>query len=974
MKTQYIIGNDKALTGGKIALLPGPLDVFFGQNGPRSVESRGIRPTFVEGATLFVRVGVDTRIRQPGLNLFAGLAPLLTFQSAEECQRAIMSRDMVRAFESANYGTLVQEFAAKATVTVAELERSLPEFAGRYGYKLDTNRPHIVRLYRAWTAFLKYLADPKQPKQLRHLEHLLASPGIITPRGLLLATLEEVGGTIQVVCPTFGIPPASVFKDVPIGFMWHDKRAESWEPIVLYNGTKDAVLLFGDRKPDLELIPVQLRTALDKWIRSWRDSSLGCGRPTPPPHVWTPERDTRTLPRLSGIKARNPVAALVRDRSNRLAGVLIRSGATPLFVPCLDDGSLAEDIPRVFEADSIPLAPLETYLQFYRGLAAEYAGLAPTNAVFRRSGDDMQLVGFRTAGGTLVPTAPAALGTSGLPEQQVDAFPWERDSLILKSPDAVTAMGSILEESTASVEEQLAEAYQYLRLTLSNWLIRDARGPALRAELAAAIKSNLPLYEKRRRIDILLEPHVRSWITVERTENRAALALLRKDCLSLRGQACMGSCKWTSSTASGGTVSAAVEGGRCLIHAPTRREGTDVARIFTARLSDELLRYSAQKREIWEARVPIIRAPRGAVRVGDELFLSTKPKESAASILVRLGFTGQIATSFPEEMLQFAGLEEEEDVAPEEAAAGPVSGLPSAWTDAGFQIPEPMADDEGAKRLAFAEGTGRPIGVWEENIKKRRTALKLPGDPARPFQWSVQDFYVLAVMNLSDILFVTKRGSAPLEIRRWIEPSSVTAATGPKLDQKMFMMMWGPQQLLVTKGAKKYRFYSKELPLEVLEAMDRTHPMSDAQAKGSVGPMSGDEEDEEGAAGPVLEKLATQAAPPPKPATQAPPPPKPATQAPPPKPATQAPPPPEPAAATQAAPELVVEDSPTILGQVAATAGGAASAVGTAATAAATAVGDAAKTASESVVATVQSAAASLFNPLQAQTQAPTPE
>jgi outer membrane biosynthesis protein TonB len=229
-------------------------------------------------------------------------------------------------------------------------------------------------------------------------------------------------------------------------------------------------------------------------------------------------------------------------------------------------------------------------------------------------------------------------------------------------------------------------------------------------------------------------------------------------------------------------------------------------------------------------------------------------------------------------------------------------------------------------------------------------------------------------MNLSDILFVTKRGSAPLEIRRWIEPSSGAAATGPKLDQKMFMMMWGPQQLLVTKGAKKYRFYSKELPLEVLEAMDRTHPMSDAQAKGSVGPMSGDEEEEEGAAtaaGPVLEKLATQA-PPPEPATQAPPP-KPATQAPPPepaaapppKPATQAPPPPEPA--TQAAPELVVEDSPTILGQVAATAGGAA-------TAAATAVGDAAKAASESVVATVQSAAASLFNPLQAKTQAPTPE
>jgi len=988
MKTQYIIGNDKALTGGKIALLPGPLDTFFGQSGPRSVESRGIRPTFIEGATLFVRVGVDTRLRQPGLNLFAGLAPLLTFQNAEECQRAIMERNMVRAFESANYGTLVQEFAAKSSVTVAELEGSLPAFAGRYGYQLETNRPHVIRLYRAWTTFLKYLADPTHPKQLRHLEHLLASPGCITPRGLLLVTLEEVGGTIQVVCPTFGIPPASIFKDVPIGFMWHDKRAESWEPIVLYNGSKDAVLLFGDRKPDLELIPVQLRTAIDRWIRAWRDSSLGCGRPTPPPHVWTPERDTRTLPRLSGLKARNPITALVRDRSNRLAGVLMKTGG--FFVPCLDDGALAEDIPRVFEADSIPVIPLEAYLQFYRALSAEYVGLTPTNAVFRLEDGESHIVGFRTAGGTLVPTAPAALGSSGLPEDQVDAFPWERDALILKSPDAVTAMGSILEESTASVEEQLAEAYQYLRLTLSNWLIRDASGPAFRAELASTLKSNLPLYEKRRRIDILLEPHVRSWITVTQTEKRVALSLLRKDCLSLRAEACTGSCKWAAAA----SAASAAEGGRCLIHAPSRREGTDVARIFTARLSDELLRYSAQKREIWESRVPIIRAPRGAVRVGDELFLSTKPKESAASILIRLGFTGQIATSFPEEMLRFAGLEEEADV-PNEEGPGPgarvvSAGLPSTWTDMGFRIPEPSPDVEGARRLAFAEGTGRPFGTWEENVKKRRIALKLPGDPARPFQWSVQDFYVLAAMTLADVLIVTKRGAEPLQIRRWIAPPSVAAsATGPRVDQKMFMILWGPQQLLVTKGGKRYRFNATDFPLELREAMDSTHPILETVAKGSVGPISEEEgpelEEEESeepeAQAPVVEEPAAAAV------VQAPVVEEPAAaavvQAPEPAaaavvqaPAAQAPEPaaaavvqapeaqaPEPAAAAvvqapeaqapeaqEPAPEAQASAAPTLLTQAAT---------------AATAVGEAAKSASESVVATVQGAASSLLNPFQ---------
>jgi hypothetical protein len=91
------------------------------------------------------------------------------------------------------------------------------------------------------------------------------------------------------------------------------------------------------------------------------------------------------------------------------------------------------------------------------------------------------------AAGALVPVAPAK--SSELPDIQITELPWERDALILKSPDGVSVDRIIMEESIASVEEQAAEAYQYLRLTLSNWLVstRDPRGPAAATEIASLL-------------------------------------------------------------------------------------------------------------------------------------------------------------------------------------------------------------------------------------------------------------------------------------------------------------------------------------------------------------------------------------------------------------------------------------------------------------------------------------------------------
>jgi hypothetical protein len=822
LQTKYILGSDKALDNGKIGLLPPAIDAFFGQNGPRSLESRGIRPTFIDGAVVFIRVGVDTRIRQPGLNLFAGLAPFLHKQSAEQVQQHFMTqRTLVRAFESANYGTLVQEFAARSTLADSEIQKALQIWASEMGYPLGSARPHVTRLYKAWRAYLAYLKSPTQPKQLRHIEHVLAQPGVITPRGLLLITLEQEGDTVKVVCPSFGIPPSSVFEDVPVAFILHDKRDESWEPIVLYNNSRSAILTFGERTPELETMPKDLRASLMKWLRDWRTSSLGCGRPAPPPHVWTPDRDTTMLPRLTPLrqKIQNYVpSTLVRDRSNRLAGVLFTAGTASVFVPCLDDGALADQLPRIYEVDMIPPASVDTYMRFYTapdGIVSLWPALNPVKLLARITDAASMVVGFMTEIGTMIPTAPQPVGSAGLPNlpvQQVDQFPWERDALILRSPDVSASAAVALEETTASVEEQLTEAYQHLRLSLSRWLTRDAKGPTFRKNMIVVMKAKVPLYERRKRMDILLEPKVREWVATEQTEERKTMSLLREDCLSLPEGTCAttGACRWS--------------GGRCLIHAPVRdATKTDPIRIFTARLSDEILRYAASRQEILDNKVVTIRTPRGIVRVGDELYMAIRQKESATDIMERLGFGEVAAMAFPEEMIQFTGAEEEMVQAVDETV------LPQTFLEKGYQLPNIMEGLEDPRGLAFAAATNRPLEDWEDLIKKGRTKIAdLQGDPTRPLQWSHQDFYVLSYITSAGILWIRQQANGSIAIERWVQ-----APPAIKVAQPLYILLWGPNELTLTRG-KSYRFMAKELPADVLTAMDATSPMTEEEAKGLV--------------------------------------------------------------------------------------------------------------------------------------------
>lgn len=808
MRAQYVIGRDKQLTAGSIGLLPATLDALFGQDGPDSIARHGIRSTFKDNTAVFVRIGVDTYLPKPGLNFFAGLAPLLGATSSMNMRQRILRRPLVRAFESANYGTLVHEFAARSTRTDAEIEPSLQQFATENGYVLGLARPHVIRLYKAWIAFVDYINDDLTPKRSRHFEHLLAAPGIITPLGLLLVVMEQDGDKTEIKCPAFGIPTASIYKDVPIAFMMHNRRADTWEPIVLYNNTEQAVIWLNERTPALESLPQTMKAAIYRWLGQWRSSSVGCGRPAPPPHVWTPERDMGDLPRLGALISsyKTQLTALVRDRSNRLAGVIISN----FFVPCLDDGTLAEGIPRIYETAMIPPLSANDYIRFYTNL--RIAALMPVKLLTR----DEQIVGFQVAAGTMIPVAaePVTDAVQSLPLQQVDEFVWERDAHVLRAPDSPISASAVVMESTASVEEQLAEAYQHLRLSFSHWLQRDASAIPFKKNLGGMLVSLLPLYEKRKRMDIYLEPIVRQWIAPEKSSKRAPLSLLRTDCLTLNATECAtkGACRWSSGE------------GRCLIHAPYQWGG-DPVRIMVARLSDELLRYADARAEIMNEAVPIIRTPRGVARVGNAVYTAVQPRETADSMLKRLGFTGQIAMSFPEEMLRFEGAEEEEPL---------LQPLPDVWSAMGLSIPMPDPHTPDIKRIAFAAALGISLDKLETHLTTWRKQRDLTQSQTQTsaFTWSIQDFYILASLLTTNIVFVRSTAMETLLLDRWIAPASSV----PPAPQPRFMILWGPLELLVTKG-RQFRFTEQELPPDMRRLLEGTAPMDEAAARGYTNVM-----------------------------------------------------------------------------------------------------------------------------------------
>jgi hypothetical protein len=102
----------------------------------------------------------------------------------------------------------------------------------------------------------------------------------------------------------------------------------------------------------------------------------------------------------------------------------------------------------------------------------------------------------------------------------------------------------------------------------------------------------LPLFERRKRLNILLGSTILEWMDTEEEFKDEQKSLLRVDCRMQQESRCSGQCVWKPSTA------------KCMIHVP-EEESTDVhvPEILMRRLIEELLRFPERRRQLLEKQV-----------------------------------------------------------------------------------------------------------------------------------------------------------------------------------------------------------------------------------------------------------------------------------------------------------------------------------------------------------------------------------
>jgi hypothetical protein len=187
-------------------------------------------------------------------------------------------------------------------------------------------------------------------------------------------------------------------------------------------------------------------------------------------------------------------------------------------------------------------------------------------------------------------------------------------------------------------------------LTFSKWINSARDGGDFRRILQNTIvDKRLPLYEKRKRLEIMIGSTVERWITDEDLDAPKQHSLLRVDCIGRKKDECGNTCKWVEKEGAEGSE------GKCMIHVRKRpgdkEEGhMSAARVMLFRLIDELIRFGNRRREIFEQRVSQLAIIDDPIRMGDQYIIPEKSSAWTEMLRTEWSKTREEAPVYLEEM------------------------------------------------------------------------------------------------------------------------------------------------------------------------------------------------------------------------------------------------------------------------------------------------------------------------------------
>ena len=673
---KYIVGPEKEflkindIDGPQIGLLPTSLDKYFGQEPKEYVSREANKMELLPNANCFLRVGVENRSSQRFDSFFAALAPSLEFRNTAESVKARI-REVIspRVFTFLNYGNLVLEFYDPGDPGPSENELRL-WMSRELQVDLNTsNQDAAMRIWKSYHHFLGFL-ESTQTKEYRQFAQMLALPGLLAPRGLILVVMElNEKDELTVKCPPFGYN-IEQYSSSDIGFILH-RSSGIWEPIFYSSNRAQTARFTARHQPEITFqrsVEAGWPSIVKQRVAEFTNKCYSIGR-----GAYTSSRriDPMSLVPLSrAIQAMPQIATgVVRDVYNHVVAITFRAKAGKpglVALPVVDDEYVPVTRTIHLDWDDYTPAPMDFIVEFYKNNFEDIFASYPRYKIMRRikSRGTGRYVALQLANGLYIPAGAPKVEEDvlSLPLGEVDEMEWSLNRAIYFGKDDPEPEEKIMKAR----ESEMREIFEHLRLTFSNWLSSESASSQL-ARLKEVIESTkLPLFEKRKRLEILLGPMVLSWMDTETPKGEHEGSLLRTDCrLQVEEVSCQGKCVWRQETGGAGV-------GRCSLHSPVKfhlgGRLVNGPHLLMMRLFEELLRFPERRKQMFTGSVTTLVTLKDAVRIGEQYIL---PESSIAwQDILRLDWieAGKEKKKYYEEMSR-----KEEEV---EESAMVVSNLP----------------------------------------------------------------------------------------------------------------------------------------------------------------------------------------------------------------------------------------------------------------------------------------------------------
>jgi len=653
---KYIVGPEKFplklgdLEGPQIGLLPAILDAYFSQNPMDFVSREFNRMELKPDSKGFLRIGVENRSRYLPDSFLAAIAPAIFRNTAEEVKKRLEEVITPRIFLFLNFGNLLLEFFDPELPE--ESDTKLRMWASRE-LNIDTtaaNQEAIKRLYKSYHNFLRFLESTTELKEYRQFAQVLALPGLVTPRGIVCIILDIVEDEkLEVRCPPYGYD-LEQYAGADICFLLHHYSGV-WEP-VFYTENRSPTTdpEFPVRHEHTLLFQRDIEAGWPDIVKQRvREFMNKCAAPNRGEFTSQSGIDNLAIiPLGTAIEySQPPPVGIVRDAYNHIVALTYRAVIGPrsglVALPVVDDGTIVSAARVYLDWDDYLAAPIDEVIKYYKTAFEGFFSLYPGYIVYRvvKSSTTDKYVAVQLKNGIYIPATdpkdPSII--SGFPMVVVTEMEWMLNrEIFYKKDQAVSAASNI----TAS-EDELKEIYEHLRLTFSNWFSSEMVGPDLRDQIETILFSKkIPLYEQRKRLEIILGKTILSWMDTEIETDGTLTSLLRVDCNLRAEQNCSGRCVWKKSDS------------KCLLHAPEKvavnMYEVNGPNLLKNKLIEELLRFPERRKQMMTGSVPTLVSLRDAIQIGDQYIV---PETSVAWFdLMRLDWvpTGQEKKKFFEEM------------------------------------------------------------------------------------------------------------------------------------------------------------------------------------------------------------------------------------------------------------------------------------------------------------------------------------